>query len=73
MANNLSVGAQMDKGELSEKFISVEYQLSQECQVNEALTFCFKPGHVPLSQMVNMSSLKFLKNQNNKRSLFLPF
>lgn len=23
------------------------------CQVNEALMFCFKPGHVLLSQMVN--------------------
>lgn len=73
MPNNLSVGAYMDKGELSEKLISVEYQLSQECQVNEALAFCFKPGHVLLSQLVNRSSLNYLKNQNNKRSLFLPF
>lgn len=43
----------MDKPELSGRFIYVEHQVSQGCQVNEALTFCFKSGHVLLSQMVN--------------------
>lgn len=43
----------MDKCQLSGKFIYVEHQLSLGCQVNAALTFCFKPGHVLLSQMVN--------------------
>ena len=43
----------MGKHELSGKFIYVEHQFSQGCQVNEALTFCFKTGHVPLSWMVD--------------------
>lgn len=43
----------MGKCQLSGKFVYVEHQLSLGCQVNEALTFCFKPGHALLSQMVN--------------------
>lgn len=38
----------MDKCELSGKFTYVEHQLSQGCQVNEALTYFKKPGHVLL-------------------------
>lgn len=42
MPKSLSIDAEMDKLELPEKFIYVEHQVFQGCQVNEALIFFLK-------------------------------